>query len=115
MVSARVIPALTRDAQLKRALRQHLAAIGFRKMEDGSLAAPGEGKDVVRALHANQRRAKLIESQKFLQDALPILASYFAAGESIAPSRVQLRLRKISAGTIESSLFKLASLLWSVP
>ncbi|HWF47404.1 MAG TPA: hypothetical protein VG168_10395 [Bryobacteraceae bacterium] len=42
-----VITVSTREASLKKRLRSHLKNLGFHKTDDGDIAPPGEGKEVV--------------------------------------------------------------------
>jgi hypothetical protein len=115
MTKSSVVPALTLEARLKRRLREHLTSLGFSKTARGALIAPGSDKDVIRALYQQQRRERLIASSPFLRTALPYLAGYFANGVEVDPGRIRLRLHRIRAGTLESELFRLATLTWSVP
>jgi hypothetical protein len=104
-----------RQANLKRRLRRHLAALGFHKSQDGKLEAAGTSKEVIRALHTAQRNARLKANKKYIAERLPDLIKYFASGSDIDPSRISPVLRKVSSDTWESDLFRLASLTWAIP
>lgn len=80
------------DAKLKRNIRAHFTRLGFAKASDGSLILPGEGKEVIRRLHAGQRKEKLKDAAKFLERSLEELLPNFADGSEIDPSRIRLRL-----------------------
>lgn len=103
------------EATLKRALRDHLRGLGFAKNNDGELILPEGGKETVRNLHRNQRRARLIAAQPFLDHTLTKNLQHFASGAEIDPSRIELRLVPVKSGKPEADLFRLATLTWSVP
>lgn len=115
MAKSRAIPALTRQALLKRKLRKHLKELGFTKAEDGSLVQPHSDKDTVRALHAAQRAQKIVGSKSFIAEQWTKLNKHFAAGSEVDPANIKPVLQRITAGTWESELFRLAGLTWSVP
>jgi hypothetical protein len=104
-----------RQANLKRRLRRHLSAVGFKKGPDGGLEISGSGKDVIRSLHHAQRNAHLRENQKFISEHLSSLIKHFASGSDIDPARVTPVLERIKSDTWQSDLFRLASLTWAVP
>lgn len=104
-----------RQANLKRRLRRHLAALGFRKSQDGKLEASGYSKELIRALHRAQRSARLKINREFIEERLPELIQHFASGGEINPALISPVLKKVAPDTWESDLFRLASLTWSVP
>ncbi len=106
---------LSAQATLKRRLRRHLTSLGFRKAQDGSLTPPGTGKDSIRTIHAVQRNDRIAANRPFILERLPQLVKYFASGEDIDPAHISPILQRISSGTWEGDLFRLASLTWSVP
>ncbi len=115
MKNTKVARPFTPEAKLKRSIRSHFTRLGFRKAGDGSLVLPGEGKDVVKMLHSGQRKQKLKDADKFLRDQSKKLVPHFADGSEIDPSRISFRLVRVKSGTLESRLFRMASLTWSVP
>lgn len=106
---------LSAQATLKRHIRGHLTSLGFQRAKDGSLTPPGTEKDAIRAVHTVQRNDRLAASRPFILERLPALTKYFASGEDIDPARILPVLQKVSSGTWEGDLFRLASLTWSVP
>jgi len=106
---------LSAKATLKRRLRRHLTSLGFQKAQDGSLTPPGTGKDAIRTIHTVQRNDRIAASRPFILERLPQLINYFASGEDIDAARISPVLQRISSGTWEGDLFRLASLTWSVP
>ena len=111
----KIIRISLRQANLKRRLRRHLAALGFHRTQDGALEAAGSGKDIIRALHSAQRNAGLKANKKFIAERLPGLIGHFASGSDIDPARISPVLKRVSSDSWESDLFRLASLTWAVP
>ena len=110
-----VVPLLTIEARLKRALRSHLRLLGFTRTEEGGLAPPGCSKDSFRRLHGLQRRERLQTEREFIVEQWPLLRGHFANGSEVDPSRVAPRLELIQAQTWQSNLIRLTALTWSVP
>jgi Druantia protein DruA len=110
-----VVAAFTPDALLKRKIRAHLRKLGFERGPRGALVPPSTSKESVRALHNEQRKARLRAERAFVKRALADLQHHFAEGREIDPSKVEPVLELIEAETWQSELFRLASLSWSVP
>lgn len=110
-----VVPALTPDALLKRAIRRHFTRLGFKRGRDGTLELPGHSKAVVRQLHGGQRKQKLQANRAFVDAQSANLLPNFANGDEIDPTKIQLVLRKVRTGSRDADLFRFASLTWSVP
>ena len=111
----RIVPLLTLESQIKRALRRHLHSLGFGRDDQGRLIPPSGNKDTVRGLHSEQRREKLVAEHQFVTTEWPALRRYFADGSDVDPGRIRPRLELIDADSWQSRLFRLASLTWSVP
>jgi len=110
-----VVPLLTVEARLRRALRTHLHQLGFRRLEGGQLAPPDHSKDAFRQLHRAQRCDRLQAERTFILNHWPLLKDCFADGSDLDPTRVEPRLELVQADTWQSDLFRLAALTWSVP
>ena len=110
-----VIHLSSREATLKKKIRRHLQALGFRKSAAGALKIEDGGKDVVRALHGTQRHDRREANRKFLAERTPVLIGHFASGREIEPANISPYLERIFANTWQSELFRMASLTWSVP
>ena len=110
-----VICVSIREATLKKRLRRHLRSLGFHKTDEGVFAPPGAGKDVIRTIHSVQRDDRLVVNQNFISEHYSTLIKYFASGKDIGVARITPVLQRISGGTWESDLFRLAALTWSVP
>lgn len=103
------------EAHIKRAIRQHLRHLGFKRGKNGDLLPPGKDKNAVRRLHGEQRLEKLAANAVFLARRMPELLGHFANGNEIEPANIRLTLRRVRSGTQEADLFRLATLTWSVP
>ena len=110
-----IISVASREANLKRKLRQHLRSLGFSKSSGGELTIKGQGKDVVRALHRVQREDRLKNNREFISKKAPALLKYFATGTDVDPQKISPVIERISSRTKYGDLFRLASLTWSVP
>lgn len=111
----KIVSIASREANLKRKFRRHLHALGFEKSEDGALQIQGSGKDVIRTLHSAQREERLRANRDFITNKGEKLIGCFASGDDIDPNKISPVLERVSAGTREGDLFRLASLTWSVP
>ncbi|MBC8751421.1 MULTISPECIES: Druantia anti-phage system protein DruA [Paraburkholderia] len=113
--TGRIIQISTREALLKRRLRRHLASLGFSRTQNGGLEAPGATKDIIRQLHAPQRKEILRGQSEFIARQLPKLQEYFASGTDVCVEHIRPRVERVASGTWQAELFRLASLTWSVP
>lgn len=110
-----VINIASREANIKRKLRRHLHGLGFEKSDEGALQIQGSGKEIVRTLHRAQREERLRANREFISAKAEKLLGHFASGKEIDPTRISPVLERVSAGTPQGDLFRLASLTWSVP
>lgn len=101
--------------QLRQAVRRRLLSLGFRRTSDGYSLPPNLTKDQVRDLHRPSRRALHVADRGFIRDRTFALLRQFADGREINPRAVVPELVEVEPGTEESELFRLATLLWSVP
>ncbi len=111
----KVIRVASREANLKRKLRNHLRSLGFSKSEDGSLVIEQSGKDVIRSLHRLQRSERLRSNRKFIEANASKLTRHFASGADVEPGKIAPVVERVFSGTWQGDLFRLASLTWSVP
>jgi hypothetical protein len=73
-------------------------------------------KEAIRALHEGQRRERSQSEEVFLRTHGYSLMRYFADGNEISPGQISPKLVCIrKADSLEGHLFRLATLLWSVP
>lgn len=113
--SGGIARAFTPEAKLKRKIRSHFTHLGFAKGPDGTLERSETGKESIRQLHRVQRDERMMSATHLLTEFLPEAIGNFAEGDEIDPSKIRLSLRRVTAGTFESDLFRAASLTWSVP
>lgn len=115
-VSAPVLePSRTLERRIRSKLKKHLASLGFSVAGDGSLSIEYDTKDAIRAVHRAQRIERLKEGEAFLKRSARDLLPAFANGSDVVPDAIDPRMQLVVAGTWESDLFRMASLLWSVP
>ena len=104
-----------REARLKKKVREHLQSLGFTKSDAGALQAPGNTKEVIRTLHSAQRAERLSANQNFITLKSSKLLKFFASGKDVIPDKISPVLERVSSGTWQGDLFRLAALTWSVP
>lgn len=104
-----------REARLRKRIRAYLRSNGFTKDADGALVPPSLDKAAYRLMHAPQRIQRLDSERIFVDRHLNSLIDHFAEGGAIDVRAIRPELELIEAGTWQSDLFRLASLLWSVP
>ncbi len=94
-------------------LLAHLALIGF----DPTPAEADQiySKELVRTRHAAQRAAFRADEQQFLARYGHSLLSHFAEGHEVIPEAVVPQISLVTSDTEDAALFRLATLLWSVP
>ena len=110
-----IIQLSSREALLKRKLRRHLENLGYTRTKNGELKAPGATKDIIRQLHSPQRLDILNNQTNFIEKKISNLQEYFASGSNVNVTKIRPRIERVSSGTWQADLFRLASLTWSVP
>jgi len=113
--TTQIIPVFSLEARIKRSLRNHLKKVGFTRTPTGLLQPPNDSKEAIRSLHSAQRNSLLKREGDFIKRSWPKLKDYFANGPDIVPRKIEPSLELIEGGTWQSDLFRLASLIWSVP
>ncbi len=100
---------------IRRDLQAHLNAIGLLGNALPELIE-ADPKERIRLIHGNQRRAVQVREQVFVaRYGWALLRQHFAAGADINPAAVDPVLVPVIARTQEADVFRLATLLWSVP
>ena len=94
-------------------LLTHFALIGLDPLTSASDQT--YTKDLVRARHASQRAEFRASEQQFLARRGRTLLSQFAEGHEVVPEAVDPVLSLVLSNTEDADLFRLATLLWSVP
>lgn len=103
------------EVRFKRKLEYHLFNMGFVR-SDNKLIRPGsDDKEGYRQLHGRQRYDLLKDHAPFVKTRAADLFQYFASGSEVVPELIRPRLQVVEPRTMESDLFRLAGLTWSVP
>lgn len=94
-------------------LLAHLALIGLdpRHTTDEQV----KSKDLIRTHHAAQRAAYREGERKFVERRGQKLLPHFAEGKDVQPDRVEPYISLVVSDSEDAELFRLATLLWSVP
>jgi hypothetical protein len=101
--------------QLRRAVAKQLRLCGFKRNGHGYTVDEGISKDSIRALHLPLKNERLSTDCRFLNEKIPHLKRYFAAGTDVIPDRIKPLLVEVHSDTPEADLFRLATKFWSVP
>src|SRR5438105_2988323 len=101
--------------RLRHAVQRRLLSLGFHKDGDGYSLPPYLTKQHIRELHRPSRRALHAADRSFIKEHTFSLLRYFADGHEIAPAAIEPELVEVAPGTDEADLFRLATVLWSVP
>jgi len=72
-------------------------------------------KDAIRVLYAARRASRLEEARQFLERNLTSVAYYFADGTDITPGAISPTIQRIDGPGLPATIFRVATLLWSVP
>ena len=91
-------------------LRRDLQAL---ELPDNDVDEPS--KQQVRAIYQAARGARLAKAKDWLEDQGATLSRHFANGSEIEPDRIDPEVALIEKGTVDSEIFRLATMLWSVP
>jgi hypothetical protein len=96
---------------LRRDILEHLHAL---ELPPAGAPLNGTTKSMVRASHALQRGQVFRREAAILGDSTRLLGR-FADGSEVDPAKVEPFLVPVVAGSEDGELFRLATLLWSVP
>ncbi len=72
-------------------------------------------KKKIRSLHSKAKHIKLEENKQFISENKDTLIDYFAEGEDINPAKFSPIIHQVESDSLYSSLFRFATLMWSVP
>ena len=106
---------LLREARRK--LLSHFRKLGFLVDSNGEVRLKRElTKDEIRRLHFCKRRELLQRSRKFLRSHASRLVKFIASGNEVVPEEISPKVVPITdPESLESKLFRFATLSWSVP
>ena len=100
---------------LSEVIHNHLTALGFSKNGKGYFVEGGFTKQKIRDLHSVQRKDILKQRQSFVETQGPALIKHFANGCEVNPAAIDPEIVEVKSDSLDSKLFRFASLLWSVP
>lgn len=101
-------------SQLKTEVLTHISSLGLTLNSKNDPLATLE-KESIRASHSSQRLDLIQREWKFMDQRLDSLLEHFADGSEIQPEKIEPELLVVEAGKETGMLFRLATLLWSVP
>ena len=103
------------DVYLYETIHDHLLGLGFSKNGKGYYVEGGLTKQKIRDLHSVQRNDILKQRQSFVASQGPELIKHFATGQDVNPDAIDPEIIEVKSESLDSRLFRFASLLWSVP
>jgi hypothetical protein len=103
------------SSALHRAIHAQLRKTGFSKNGKGYIIDGELTKQRIRDLHSIKRIEVLQRNRDFIEQYGPELVKNFATGRQVDPESIDPELVEVAPKSIESRLFRFASLLWSVP
>ena len=103
------------SSALRRAIHAQLRKTGFSKNRKGYIIDGDLTKQRIRDLHSIKRIEVLQRNRDFIEQYGPELVKNFATGRQVDPESIDPELVEVAPKSIESRLFRFASLLWSVP
>ena len=104
------------ENQLRNRILNQIKSQGFFVDENYSIIKPDLGnKEVIRNFHMSACADKYNANRRFLAEKEDELLNYFADGTEIEIDSFKPKLQVVESGTMESDLFRYATLLWSVP
>lgn len=103
-------------SQLRGEIIDRLGSQGFNVNQDGTICChDNPEKELIRNLHKHYRCEKLLLARRFINSTIDEISSFFADGSAINIEKFSPRLYAVTSDTIYSTLFRFATLLWSVP
>ena len=101
--------------QIRENVLEHLHKLGYEVFDDQLMCPENLDKDIIRDIYVSKREEREKAEQQFVNAKVHDLICYFANGSEICPETITPKLEEIRAGTWQSDLFRLSTLLWSVP
>jgi hypothetical protein len=104
---------MNESAELRKELRRELEPI-IRRLNARTEADSGD-KAVIRADHADHRRDRARAESDFVSQNLERLLPSFANADDVRVDKISPKIELVHSDSDASHLFRLATLLWSVP
>ena len=98
-------------ARIRRALRVWGYDFRITQFKKTSLSS----KDAIRRVYAPVRKVRQDLEKEFVRQRAVGLMQHFACGKDIDPTRITVGIEEVVSKTWQADLFRLATLLWSVP
>ena len=114
MAEGKIIKIHDFEDRVKRKIRRHLKSLGY-VIDNNKLIPPQLTKESIRLLHSKQRQEKIDSKKSFFKRLKPQIYNYFANGSEIVPNKIKPKLELVKPSTVESDLFNLATMVWSIP
>ncbi len=106
---------LLKRVNLRKRVKKELESNGF-GFSHGKIIRPKmENKKDIRRLHASSRSDKYQKNKDFLEKKEEKLLTFFANGDEIDIEKFWPKLEVVEANTLQSDIFRYATLIWSVP
>lgn len=103
-------------AEIRTQLLAHLELTGLTGRINEGQATDSPTKEEVRAFHSLQRSNYRTKEQRLIaKHGRRLLHVHFANGAEVVPEKVQPEISVVQSETEDSLVFRLATLLWSVP
>ena len=101
--------------RLRRAILRSLRKQGY-KVQNGLIrASRPRDKNAIRKLHGLAASHRIEDAEQTIRQKENQLIRFIANGSEVQPERIAPRLQLVESGTEHGSLFRYASLHWSVP
>ncbi len=98
--------------QISEGLDAHLRQLG---LPNGGQTALNLSKETIRKMHEAHRKEVVMRTRELLISHHEDLENALATGSELGPDRISPIIIPVRAGSDEGTLFRLASLYWSVP
>jgi uncharacterized protein DUF4338 len=105
----------SRKKRLRSELRKHLVKLGYTKNCKGYFLKGKLTKKRIRRLYRTHREERALATREFVLERRDLVRSSFADGSKLNPTHIEPELCLVESGTEEADLYRLATLLWSVP
>ncbi len=106
----------TNVRELRESILKNLRMQGFNISKDNLISfSDNPSKEEIRNLHKHSYTQKLVSEREFILKSFKQLESYFSDGTSVNPIKFNPVLYLVEPNSELSSLFRFATLLWSIP
>ncbi len=100
---------------IRQRLLAHLEDLGYTLGEDKLSSAENFDKVKIRKFYASRRIEREQRENAFVGANVDKLIGYFANGHEIVPAKIAIEVEEVESGSWQGNLFRLATLIWSVP